>query len=256
MEDLVSIIMPTYNCGYFIEESIKSVLSQDYKNWELIIVDDGSKDHTKEIVTKYLTHNTNIYYFILEENSGPAKARSVGLKKAKGKFVAFLDSDDLWLPNKLSVQIDFMKKKKIAFSATGYEVISENGNPRKIALIPPEKTDYGKMLSLACPIGNLTVMYDRQLVGNQTVPNIRKRNDFALWLQILHKTGACYGIPEVLSKYRVRSQSISRNKLKLIPFHWHLYYNIEKLGFVKTVWYILCWFFVKTTGLGVKKVNL
>lgn len=256
MEELVSIVMPTYNCASFIEESVKSVLVQSYKNWELIIVDDCSKDNTKEILAPYLTKYPNIHYTCLLKNSGPAVARSEAIRQAKGDYIAFLDSDDLWLPNKLSKQISFMKQKGIAFCATGYEIISESGKSKNFALIPPEKTNYDKMLRLSCPVGNLTIIYDRRIVGEQQVPFIKKRNDFALWLKVLHKTPVCYGMQEILAKYRLRSQSVSRNKLKLLPYHWYLYRHIENLSMLTSVWYILCWAWVKGTGIGIKKVDI
>lgn len=256
MEELVSIVMPTYNCANFIEESIKSVLAQHHKNWELLIVDDCSTDNTKAVLAPYLAKYPNIRYTCLKKNSGPAVARSEALKQAKGDYVAFLDSDDLWTPNKLALQIDFMKQNKVFFSATGYELMSEDGRSRGVALIPPQKTNYDKMLRLSCPVGNLTVMYDRRVIGDQQVPSIKKRNDFALWLQTLHKTDACYGMPDVLAKYRIRTSSISRNKLALLPYHWHLYHHIEKLGIIKSSWYILCWAFIKGTKIGINKVRL
>ena len=256
MEELVSIVMPTYNCANFIEESIKSVLAQHHRNWELLIVDDCSKDNTKAVLAPYLAKYPSIHYTCLEKNSGPAVARSIALKQLKGDYVAFLDSDDLWTPNKLTLQIDFMKKNKVAFSATGYELISEEGASKGIALLPPQKTNYDKMLRLSCPVGNLTVMYDRRVIGDQQVPNIKKRNDYALWLQTLHKTDACYGMPDVLAMYRVRTQSVSSNKLKLLPYHWHLYRHIEKLSVLKSSWYILCWAFIKGTKIGINKVRL
>lgn len=248
--------MPTYNCAKFIAESIDSIIAQTYTNWELIIVDDCSTDNTKEILIPYLQKYQNIHYTCLEKNGGPAVARTEALKQAKGEYVAFLDSDDLWYPQKLSKQISFMQENNFAFSCTGYEQMEENGTSKNIALIPPEKTDYSKMLRLADPIGNLTVIYNRNIVGNQQVPAIKKRNDFALWLQILHKVPICYGMPDILSKYRLRTKSVSSNKLKLIPFHWHLYHNIEKLSILKSCWYISCWAFIKGTGVGIKKVLL
>lgn len=256
MNELVSIIMPTYNCDSFIKEAVESIIVQNYPYWELIIVDDCSSDNTKQIVAPYLAQYPNIHYNCLEKTSGPAVARSEALKQAKGEYIAFLDSDDIWLPQKLSKQIEFMKENKATFSATAYEVIGEDGISKHYALVPPGKTDYDKMLRLSCPIGNLTVMYDRRIIGDLQVPNIKKRNDFALWLKILHKTPACYGMPDILGKYRVRVNSLSRNKLKLISYHWHLYRNIEKLGIIKTIWYILCWAFVKGTKIGIKKVKI
>ena len=255
-KELVSIVMPTYNCAKFIAESIDSVIAQTYTNWELIIVDDCSTDNTKEILTPYLQKYQNIRYTCLIKNGGPATARTEALKQAKGDYVAFLDSDDIWYPEKLSKQITFMKQNNVDFSCTGYEQIEENGKGKKVAIIPPKKNDYTTMLRLGCSIGNLTVMYNRNVVGEQQVPAIKKRNDFALWLQILHNVTACYGMQEILAKYRLRTQSVSRNKLKLIPYHWHLYHDIEKLSVIKSVWYILCWVFVKITGLGIKRVKV
>lgn len=256
MGEMVSVVMPTYNCASFIQEAVESVVAQTYPSWELIIVDDCSTDNTKAVLAPYLAKYPNIHYTFLEKNSGPAVARSEALKQVKGDYVAFLDSDDLWTPNKLSLQIDFMKQKKVPFSATGYELISEDGTSKGIALLPPQKTNYDKMLRLSCPVGNLTIMYDRRIIGDQQVPAIKKRNDFALWLQTLHKTDACYGMSDVLGKYRVRSQSVSRNKFKLLPYHWHLYHHIEKLGVIKSSWYILCWAFIKGTKIGITKVRL
>ena len=256
MDELVSIIMPTYNCGAFIKASVESVLIQDYTHWELIIVDDCSTDNTKEVLAPYLSKYPNIRYTCLSKNSGAAVARSEALKQAKGDYIAFLDSDDIWLPNKLSCQLAFMKKGNLAFCCTGYEVIGEDGFSKGYVLLPPVKTDYKKMLRLSCPIGNLTAMYDRRILGEQQVPTIKKRNDFALWLQLLHKTPACYGMQEVLARYRIRSNSVSRNKLKLLSFHWYLYHHIEKLNPLRSAWYILCWAFVKGTKIGIKKVKI
>lgn len=255
-KDLVSIIMPTYNCAKFIAESINSVIAQTYTNWELIIVDDCSTDNTKEILAPYLQKYSNINYTCLQKNGGPAVARTEALRQAKGDYIAFLDSDDIWYSEKLSKQIAFMKENNIAFSCTGYEQIEEDGKSKNIALIPPQETDYLKMLRLADPIGNLTVMYNRNAVGEQKVPAIKKRNDFALWLQILHKVHVCYGMTDILAKYRLRTQSVSRNKIKLISYHWHLYHNIEKISAIKSIWYILCWVWVKGTGLGIRKIRI
>jgi len=255
MEELVSIIMPTYNCASFIKESVESVLAQTYTNWELIIVDDCSKDNTREVLAPYLAKYPHVHYTCLEKNGGPATARSKALQQVKGDYVAFLDSDDLWTTDKLARQINFMKQHKAPFCATGYALMKEDGTRLNTALIPPEKTNYDKMLRLSCPVGNLTVMYDRRIVGDQQVPAIKKRNDFALWLQVLHKTPICYGMTDILATYRLRTKSVSSNKLKLLPYHWQLYHHIEKLSVLKSAWYILCWGFVKGTGIGIKKVK-
>ena len=248
--------MPTYNCAKFIKASVSSVLAQDYPHWELIIVDDCSKDNTQEVLTPYLTQYPNIHYTCLSQNSCPAVARSEALKQAKGDYIAFLDSDDLWVPQKLSRQLAFMEQHNAPFCATGYELMGEDGTRKGVALIPPSKTDYDKMLRLSCPIGNSTVMYDRRVLGNQTVPAIQKRNDFALWLQLLHTVPACYGMEDVLTTYRVRTRSVSSNKLKLLPYHWHLYHHIEKLSVLKSAWYVLCWGWTKGTKIGIKRVSV
>ncbi len=253
---LVSIIMPTYNCARFIAQSVESVIAQTYPNWELIIVDDCSTDHTRSVLAPYLAKYPNIHYTCLPKNGGPAVARSTALKQAKGDYVAFLDSDDLWHPQKLAKQLEFMQQKGVCFCCTGYAQIDEAGRPLETIRIPPRKTHYRKMLRLACPIGNLTVVYDRRVIGDQQVPAIKKRNDFALWLQILHHTDACYGMPDILGKYRVRTQSVSSNKLKLLPYHWHLYHHIEQLSVIQSVWYICCWAFIKGMGVCLKRITL
>lgn len=251
---LVSIIMPTYNCGKFISESIDSVIGQTITEWELLIVDDCSTDNTAEIVKEYADKYANIKYQCLEENSGPAVARTRAIKFAKGKYIAFLDSDDLWYPNKLQKQIEFMEKNKIYFSATAYERMDENGNSLHTVMIPPKKTDYKKCIRLSNPIGNLTVMYNQEKLGKFEVPMIQKRNDFALWLRILSKTDFCYGMDEVLGKYRLgRTGSVSQNKLKQMKYHWKLYHDIEQHSLFRSLYEVLCWAFVKGTGIGLKK---
>ena len=204
---LVSVIMPTYNCGKFISQSLDSVILQTISDWEVQIVDDCSTDNTAEVLKPYLEKYPNIHYYVLPQNGGPAIARTEAIKRATGKYVAFLDSDDLWMPNKLAKQIEFMEKTGAKFSATGYGWMDEDGNDLHTALIPPKKTDYKKMISLSNPIGNLSVMYDQEALGKFEVPSIKKRNDFALWLQILKKTDYCYGIEEVLGTYRDRKST-------------------------------------------------
>ena len=183
--DLVSIIMPTYNCEKYIAESIESVQNQTHNNWELIIVDDCSKDNTEAIVNKYL-NDKRITYIQLKENSGAAIARNVAMQRATGKYMAFLDSDDLWYKDKLEKQLNFMQTVKCNFSSTDYEQIDETGKTLNKIIKTKKKVDYNRLL-LDCPVGNSTVMYNIEVLGKFEVPNIRKRNDDALWLQILKK---------------------------------------------------------------------
>lgn len=250
---LVSVVMPTYNCGKYIAESIESVLHQTIPDWELQIVDDCSTDNTQEILQPYLERYSNIHYYRLLKNSGPAAARTEAIKRATGKYIAFLDSDDLWMPDKLEKQIAYMEHTGIAFSCTGYEQIDEYGKSLHVVCIPPKKTDYNKMLRLSNPIGNLSVMYDQSKLGKYEVPPIKKRNDFALWLKILHDTPYCGGMSEILAKYRVRKNSVSSNKLGQAKYHWELYRKIEKLNLVKASWAMVCWAWVKGTGIGLVK---
>lgn len=244
MNELVSIITPTYNSAKFIGETIESVLEQTYTNWEMIIVDDCSTDNTEEIVKKYSQSDSRIFYYKLECNSGAAVSRTKAMELANGQYIAFLDSDDLWYPNKLEVQIKYMKKNNYAFTCTKYEQINEQSIllGKIINVIP--KTDYNRLL-LDCPVGNSTVMYDVTKMGKFKVPNIRKRNDDALWLQMLKKEQYIFGIDEILMKYRIRSNSISSNKFKLIGYHWYLYRQIEKLSVLKSTFHICYWCFIK-----------
>ena len=244
MNDLISIITPTYNCAKYIGETIESVINQTYKNWEMIIVDDCSTDNTKEIISNYSSKDMRIKYYCLEINSGAAIARTKAIELAKGNYIAFLDSDDLWLPNKLEYQLNVMKKNMWNFTCTDYEQIDENGNSLEKVVKAIPKTDYNRLL-LDCPVGNSTVMYYVDMMGKFIVPNIRKRNDDALWLQMLKKEKYIYGINNVLVQYRIRDNSISSNKFKLIKYHWILYRDIEHLSVIRSTIHILIWVVIK-----------
>ena len=244
MNEKVSIITPTYNCGKYIGETIESVLNQSYYNWEMIIVDDCSNDNTKEFVENYAQRDKRIKYYFLQENSGAAVARTKAMELATGKYFAFLDSDDLWMPDKLEKQILFMKNNNFNFTCTAYEQIDEKGLPLNRVIKTKPKTDYNGIL-LSCPVGNSTVIYNAEKLGRFVVPNIKKRNDDALWLQILKKEKYIYGMPEVLMKYRVRKNSISGNKFKLVKYHWQLYREIEHLTIVRSAFHICFWAFLK-----------
>ena len=243
-KELVSIITPTYNCGEFIAETIESVLSQTYTNWEMIIVDDCSTDDTESVVKEYTKRDSRIQYHKLERNSGAAVARTESMKLAEGEYMAFLDSDDLWYPNKLEKQILYMKENGYYFTCTKYEQIDEESKllGKEIKVVP--KTDYNRLL-LDCPVGNSTVMYDVKKMGKFEVPNIKKRNDDALWLQMLKKEKYIYGMDELLMKYRMRQNSISSNKMKLIKYHWQLYREIEHLSVLRSAFHIGYWCLIK-----------
>lgn len=253
---LVSIIIPTYNCARYIASTIDSVLSQTMDDWEIQIVDDCSTDNTLDVLRPYLEQYPQIHYIRLNENGGPAVARTEAIRRSEGKYIAFLDSDDIWLPEKLERQISFMKENHVEFSCTAYSQMDEEGKPIPLICYPPEKADYSKMLRLNNPIGNLTVVYDQETLGKYEVPPIKKRNDFALWLKILHDTKYCYGMQEKLACYRVRTNSVSSNKAALAKYHWELYRKIEKLDIFRSLFYLCCWAVVKGTGLGLKREHV
>ena len=240
--ELISIIMPTYNCAKFIKETIQSVINQTYENWELVIVDDCSNDNTEEIVASF--NDKRIKYHRLEKNSGAAIARTTAMKMATGNYMAFLDSDDLWKKDKLERQLAFMKNNNYNFTCTAYEQIDEEGNKLNKTIKTKKKANYNRIL-LDCPVGNSTVMYNVDNLGKFEVPNIRKRNDDALWLQILKKEKFIYGMPDVLMEYRIRNNSISSNKLSLIKYHWQLYREIEHLSVIRSAFHICWWGMIK-----------
>ena len=199
MGELVSIIMPSYNTAKYIAESIQSVLDQTYKNWELIIVDDFSTDNTDEIVRPFLV-DERIHYLKNELNSGAAVSRNRALREAKGRWIAFLDSDDLWMPEKLEKQISFMETNDYSFSYTEYEEIDVNGNKTGVYVTGPKKITKAGMFNYCWP-GCLTVMYDKEVIGLIQIVDIKKNNDYAMWLKACRKAN-CYLLDEELSKYR------------------------------------------------------
>ena len=210
----------------------------------MIIVDDCSIDDTKDVVESYTAKDGRIRYHLLEVNSGAAVARNKAMEIASGKYMAFLDSDDLWSIEKLERQIAFMKKNDYSFTCTAYEQIDENGKSLNKVIKTKVKTNYEGVL-LTCPVGNSSVIYNTEKLGKFIVPNIRKRNDDALWLQILKKEKYIYGMPDILMQYRVRSNSISSNKLTLIKYHWFLYREIEHLSVTKSVFHVFLWVLLK-----------
>ena len=240
MHKLVSVITPTFNCGAYILETIRSVQAQTFDNWEMIIADDCSTDDTKEIVGQACEKDPRIKYVRLKTNSGTAVARTEAMKLAKGNYMAFLDSDDLWKPEKLEKQLAFMEENRYPFTATAYEKIDESGRKLNKIVNVIDRTSYNRLL-LDCPIGNSTVMYDVDKMGKFEVPNIKKRNDDALWLKMLKQEKYIYGLHEVLMEYRVRSNSISSNKLSLVKYHWKLYREIEHLSVLRSAFHIVVW---------------
>lgn len=226
MNDLVSVIMPSYNTGKYIAESIESVLNQTYQNWELIIVDDCSTDNTVSGVKPYLTEK-RVHFLENSQNSGAAITRNRALREAKGKWVAFLDSDDLWMPDKLEKQIDFMERNGYSFSYTNYSEIDENGKLNGVTVSGPKKITKTGFFNYCWP-GCLTVMYDRSVVGLIQIADIKKNNDYAMWLKVCRKA-VCYHLDEDLALYRKgRVGSVSSHSIRtMIGWHYKLYREAE-----------------------------
>lgn len=225
MRDLVSVIMPSYNTADFICRTIESVLAQTYENWELIIVDDHSTDETDNVVAQYT--DPRIQYVKNETNSGAAISRNRALRMAKGRWIAFLDSDDLWMPEKLEQQIRFMEEGGYHFSYTAYREIDEQNKANGVCVYGPKKITKGGMYRYCWP-GCLTVMYDAHVVGLIQIEDIKKNNDYAMWLKVIRKT-PCYFLNQELAQYRKRSGSISNHSyIKLVKWHYRLFRDAEK----------------------------
>lgn len=250
MNKLVSIIMPAYNCADYIVESIRSVQSQTYRNWELIIADDKSTDGTVDIVRVMAEDDNRIRLLETDRNLGPAAARNRAMDVANGNYIAFLDSDDVWYPDKLQKQLDFMEANGYSFTYTAYKKINERSEYMGIVISAPGSVNYSSMLYRGDPIGNSTVIYDADKLGKFLVPDIKRRNDFALWLKIMHDCDRAYGLDEVLASYRIRSGSVSSARRgELLKYHWELYRNIEELSLVKSLVAIVTLIFSKIARL-------
>lgn len=237
VEGLVSIIMPSWNTGRFIAESIDSVLKQTYTNWELLIVDDCSTDNTDEIITSY--KDNRIKYFKNEHNSGAALTRNKAMREAQGEWIAFLDSDDLWNPEKLEKQINFMKENGYVFSYHDFEKIDEESKPLNVYVTGPEVVTKKEMYKYGYP-GCLTFMYSTRAMGLVQIKDIKKNNDYAILLKLC-KIADCYLLKENLARYRIRKKSISHDKLtKKLKSHYDLFRYCDEQSVPMAVWYA-CW---------------
>jgi len=234
--NMITVVTPSYNCSAFILDTINSVLSQSYSNWEMIIVDDCSTDNSVETIEKIINDNPRIRLIRLKNNVGSAQSRNIALEVANGRFIAFLDSDDVWYPDKLEKQVLFMLEKKTPISFTSYELIDENGVNKNHVISSVEKLHQIDYLKNTI-IGFSTSMVDTKIVGNNfRMKDIRTRQDTSLWITLLGKGFIAYGIDEVLVKYRVHSGSISANKAKAAKQVWNLYFNIHKIGLLKSMY--------------------
>lgn len=243
----VSIITPAFNSQAYIENCIQSVLAQTIDSWELIVVDDASEDETQEIVRDYMRKDQRIKLIEQKINKGPAVARNLAIEAASGRYIAFLDSDDAWFSNKLERQIEFMETIKAPLAYTGYKKMNENGQIMSDGVRVPFQVTYNTLLN-SCVIGCLTAIYDTSSIGKVYMPEIKKGQDYALWLKILKKGYVAHGLNEPLATYRVRRNSVSSNKLKAAKYQWMIYRTVEKLPVHRSIYH-----FMRYAYCGVKK---
>lgn len=242
-DNLVSIITPLYNGAKYIGQTIESVLSQTYKEWELIVIDDGSKDDGSQIVQRYMKQDDRIY-LLSQKNAGSAAARNNGIRTAKGRYIALLDADDLWDSNFLESQLNLMKKKSALVVCASYRRIDENSSE----IMRPQmvKSQYSvKEMQQTNRVGCLTGLYDTKQYGKMFLNESMKsmRDDYAYWLDIVTKVGKLYGNEEIIASYRVFMQSATGKKRKLIKPQFLFYYRYQGLGLFKSIYYTTYWAF-------------
>jgi teichuronic acid biosynthesis glycosyltransferase TuaG len=233
-DELVSVIVPVYNSEKYVKDAIESVINQTYKKWEMIMVNDCSTDHSKEIINQYATMDQRIKCYDLEENSGTAVARNRAIELAEGRFLAFLDADDLWVSDKLEYQIGYMLKNGFAFTFSDYELINDNGDSLEKKIAMPESISYNEYLTNTI-IQTLTVVIDRKYIKDVKMPLLRRGQDFAAWLAVLKDDNVAHGINKGLGKYRRTPGSLSSNKFKAARRTWHIYRKVEKLTRIKAL---------------------
>lgn len=231
MSSLVSIITPCFNSEKYVSQAIQSVLNQTHQNWELLLIDDYSSDTTFSIISNFASHDARIKVFKLDKNSGAGVARNFAIKKATGNYIAFLDADDLWETEKLEKQLHFMQTQRIPFTFSFYETIDEAGNLRNETITTPLKITH-KQLYYCNWIGNLTGIYSVDFFGKIPISPIKKRQDWMLWLQIVKQIQTAIPVPESLAYYRVREDSISASKWKLIKYNFKVYQNFHQRNFI------------------------
>ena len=240
-KELVSIIVPVYNAEKFIKDTINTVLQQTHQNFELILVDDCSNDASIQLIQQ--EKDKRIQLIKNKKNSGAAISRNNGIKIAKGKYLCFLDADDLWDKQKIEKQVSYMKKNNCAFSYTAYEFANEKGLPTGKKVFIPSKITYNEALKNTT-IWTSTVMFNMEKLSKEDIymPNV-KSEDTATWWKILKKIDKAYGLNEILSYYRRSEGTLSSNKIEAIKRIWNLYRNVEKLPIIKSVYCFMFYLF-------------
>ena len=241
-QPLVSVIMPCYNMERFIADTINSVIHQTFANWELLITDDASTDKTVALVQSLAENDSRIHLKVNAEHAGIAPSRNRCIQEAQGRFLAFLDADDLWHPNKLQRQLQFMLEHKVGFCYSSYDLIDESGKPQGKTIKAAGDLNYKAYLHNTI-IGCSTVMLDMDQVGTVVVPDFRTSEDTATWLNILRQGFKAYAIDDPLTSYRIRSHSASSNKIKAAADLWRVYRRQERLPLPKALYSFGCYVF-------------
>ena len=245
---LVSVIIPTFNSAQFIAEAIQSVQKQTYANWEIIVIDDCSTDRTVAIISEFRANDNRIQLYQLSVNCGTGTARNLGLDKARGKYIAFLDSDDLWKSHKLEKQLEWMHAHQLPFTFSFYDCIDEVGNSMNREVQAPRTLTYNQLF-FCNYVGNLTGIYEVDFFGKIPISSIRKRQDWMLWLTILKKIKTAKPVPESLASYRIRANSISTAKVNLLQYNYAVYRQFHGYNAIVAV---LCMFGFLFTQLVIK----
>lgn len=236
---IISIITPVYNSERFLEAAITSVQNQTYSNWQLILIDDASTDSSAKIAKEFYREDIRIIYEKMPTNQGAAVCRNKAIEMAKGDYIAFLDSDDFWAPDKLEIQLDFMQRKNCDVSFSNYLLIDEDGNSLGRRVIALPSLSYKKQLRNNY-IGNLTGMYRTAAIGKVLAPPLRKRQDWGLWLDAIKRSGKpAMGIPVDLAYYRKRRNSMSTNKFKLLKSNFIFYKTYLSCSSIMAIYYML-----------------
>lgn len=244
---LVSIITPSYNCSKYVGKTIESIKAQTYQNWELLITDDCSSDNSIAIIEQYAKNDNRIKLFCMASNSGAAKARNNSIMQARGRYIAFCDSDDRWFPEKIEKQLKFMRSKNCALTYTSYLETNEKDKITGYVKCLPQ-IDYRGIIR-DDGIGCLTAIYDKDMIGTILLPELKNREDWCIWINIIHKTGAAIGLQEPLALYLKRSGSLSSNKIAMLRYNYDVYHKVLRFNhFVSAVLltgYFLPYYFYK-----------
>lgn len=240
IEPLVSVIMPSYNSSKFIKYSILSVVGQTYTNWELLITDDYSKDNSVELIDEWVKQDCRVKLFRLKKNMGAAAARNVSLDNAKGRFIAFLDSDDIWSPDKLEKQITYMLKYNLPFTFSCYDIMNEEGVKLNKQIFVPNELTYNQYLRNTI-IGCLTVVLDKNAIGDFRMPLIKSSHDMALWLLVMKRGFKAFGIKDCLATYRLVSTSNTAKKWNAAKDVWRVYRELECLPIIYSAFCFCCY---------------